>query len=251
VNEAVLTLDIDWAPDCAIDWVASQLVSHQVRATWFVTHSSPAVQRLRDHPELFELGIHPNFLPGSSHGSTPGAVLDHCMELLPDASSLRSHALVQSTPLLALIASDTPITADVSLFLPYAPDLRPHEFRVGGRTLLRLPYFWEDDDEMVQPSPCWQLAPMLGIGAGLKVFDFHPIHVYMNAVGMVPYRSLLRRVPQLQNAEEGDFCWPVRNAEGTQSLFMQLVEHLAGSAGSLRVHDVELRCRAAVKGAGD
>ena len=62
MNDLVLTLDMDWAPDCAIDFVSEELVSREVRATWFVTHASPAVHRLREHPELFELGIHPNNL---------------------------------------------------------------------------------------------------------------------------------------------------------------------------------------------
>ncbi len=239
MNEVVLTLDIDWAPDCAIDWIATELILRDVRATWFVTHESPAVGRLRDRPDLFELGIHPNFLSGSTHGSSPGAVLDHCLKLVPDASSLRSHALVMSTPLLARIASDTPITTDSSLFMPYFPQLRPLEFRAGGRTLIRVPYYWEDDDEMEQPTPCWRLARLLGIGGGLKVFDFHPIHVYMNAVTMAPYRSLAADFTRLQDADEAGVMGLIRPGNGTRSLFVELVETLAESGQSLRIRDVE------------
>jgi hypothetical protein len=249
VTEEVLTLDIDWAPDCAIDWIARTLVQREVRATWFVTHLSPAVERLRECPDLFELGIHPNFLAGSSHGSTPVAVLNHCMELVPEASSLRTHALVQSTPILAQVMSETPITADVSLFLPYAPSLRPVEYRVGGQALLRLPYFWEDDDEMQQTTPNWRLSSLLAIGPGLKVFDFHPIHVYMNGADMAPYRRLRSHVPRLQDAGEADVRGLVRSGQGTRSLFLELVEHLSqpGEA-SLRVRDVVARFRAGTTG---
>lgn len=101
MDDALLTLDIDWAPDCTIEWIARTLVARQVRATWFVTHLSPAVERLRDHPDLFQLGIHPNFLAGSSHGDTTDAVLGHCMGLVPEALTMRSHALVQSPPIWA------------------------------------------------------------------------------------------------------------------------------------------------------
>jgi hypothetical protein len=77
-QRVLLTLDIDWAPDAAIDFVAEILVSRGVKATWFVTHDSPGVRRLRARPDLFELGIHPNFLPGSSHGrSGEGALVLH------------------------------------------------------------------------------------------------------------------------------------------------------------------------------
>lgn len=241
MDDGVLTLDIDWAPDCTIDWIARTLVARRVRATWFVTHRSAAVERLRERPDLFQLGIHPNFLAGSSHGDTTDAVLGHCMRLVPEASTLRSHALVQSTPILARVMSQTPVITDLSLYLPYTPHLRPVEYRVGARTLLRLPYFWEDDDEMQQPEPSWRLGPLLQIGPGLKVFDFHPIHVYMNAADMTPYRRLTARVPRLQDAVESDLDGLVRTGEGTQSLFLELVEHLA-TQGSLRVCDVAARC---------
>lgn len=79
----VLTFDIDWAPDFMIDFVAEGLTQRRVRATWFVTHASPAVEWLREHPDLFELGIHPNFAPGSTQGDSPEAVLRHCLRLEP------------------------------------------------------------------------------------------------------------------------------------------------------------------------
>ena len=70
--EIALTFDIDWAPDWAIDLTAGILREREVRATWFVTHESPAVDRLREDSELFELGIHPNFLPGSTQARVTG-----------------------------------------------------------------------------------------------------------------------------------------------------------------------------------
>lgn len=135
MDDALLTLDIDWAPDCTIEWIARTLVARQVRAPRFVTHLSPAVERLRDHPDLFQLGIHPNFLAGSSHGDTTDAVLGHCMGLVPEALTMRSHALVQSPPILGRVMSQTPVVTDLSLYLPYTAHLRPVEYRVGGRAL--------------------------------------------------------------------------------------------------------------------
>lgn len=250
LDQVVLTLDVDWAPDCAIDWVAQQLVTHGVRATWFVTHLSPAVERLRERPDLFELGIHPNFLTGSTHGATTDAVLDHCLALVPAATSVRTHALVQSTPILVRILERTAITTDVSLYLPYTPGLRPVESRFGHRSLLRLPYFWEDDDEMQQPRPDWRLATLLGVGPGLKVFDFHPVHIYMNATDMEQYRRLTAGMSRLEDATEADVCGFVRAGDGTRSLFVELVEHLASAGDSQTVREVSGQCRAAMTGAG-
>jgi hypothetical protein len=235
MDDLVLTMDVEWAPDFAIDFVADHLMARRVRATWFVTHGSPAIERLRRYPDLFELGIHPNFLPGSSHGETPGKVLDHCIALVPEATSVRTHALVQSTPLLAEIMAHTAITTDVSLFLPHTLYQRPFEYRWKGRTLLRVPYFWEDDFEMERDTPIWHLAPLVTNGEGLKVFNFHPIHVYLNSSDMGPYESLKRRISNLSEATVAALVQP---GEGTRTLFLELVDYLAANGHRLCMRDI-------------
>ena len=98
--EPVITIDVDWGPDYMIERMADALIERNVRATWLVTHGSSAIDALRGCPDLFELGIPPNFQPGSSHGSIPEEVADHCMSLVPSARCVRTHGLVQSTRLL-------------------------------------------------------------------------------------------------------------------------------------------------------
>src|SRR5207249_3938371 len=196
----VLTLDTDWAPDFVIEFAAERLIERRVRATWFVTHCSPAIEALREYRDLFELGIHPNFLPGSTHGDCPDAVLQHCMELVPEAVSMRTHALVQSTPLLEQVMEGTPITTDVSLFLPHALSLSPVEYWWRRRLLLRIPYYWEDDFEMGLPAPDWELTSRLKKADGLKVFDFHPIHIYLNSPSVNPYQRFKKQAPRLSES---------------------------------------------------
>src|SRR6266478_4773400 len=237
-DELVITIDTDWAPDFTIDQAAQILIDHDVRATWFITHTSRAIERLRNQPDLFELGVHPNFLPGSTHGRTAQAVLRHCYELVPDATSLLTHALVQSTPLLNQILKETAITTDVSLFLPYAPFLRPIDYRSVGRNLLRIPYFWEDDFEMERAEVSWCLVPLLDTGPGLKIFDFHPIHIYLNSREMTPYQELKRRTPRLTEATESEAETLIQVGRGTQTLFKELVAQLTTSRQSLRIRDL-------------
>ena len=141
--KAAVTFDIDWAPDCAIDFAANLLAERGVKSTWFVTHLSPAVERLRSCPDLFELGIHPNFMPKSSHGVEPEQVLKTCMEFVPEAVSVRTHGLLQSGSLFDLVMSLTPVTFDVSLFHPRALQIevikyeRQHEARLQDENFLR------------------------------------------------------------------------------------------------------------------
>jgi hypothetical protein len=245
-NSPVFTFDIDWAPDFVIDWVSGQLRSQQIHATWFVTHASPAVDRLRHYPDIFELGIHPNLLPGSTHGHTPEAVLDHCMALVPEARSLRTHGLLQSSPLLKLIVGRTPITTDVSLCLPYTPYLRPVDYKWKQRSLLRIPFFWEDDFEMERLAPCWHLESKLAVGDGLKVFNFHPIHVYLNSADMRSYEMLKKLVPDLGSSTPGDTDRFVNAGVGSRTLFYELLEYLSRKGHSLCIRDLANEWREAL-----
>jgi len=239
LNTTLLTLDIDWVPDFIIDMVSELLVSKRVKATWFVTHASPAVDRLRQQRELFELGIHPNFLPHSTHGSSADAVLRHCMTLVPEAVSMRTHSLMQSTPLLAQTLQQTPITIDSSMVLQYASHLQPVEFYFEGRKMTRVPFFWEDDLEMERPTPAWSLSPLLHI-EGLKVFNFHPIHVYLNSSDMSAYRQVKADTPHLLDATPvvTDARIMPMSGGGSRYLFEQVVAHLASVETSMTLSEL-------------
>ena len=238
MDELIVTLDTDWAPDFAIDFAAEQLRAHRVCATWLITHHSPAIERLRQDPELFELGIHPNFLPGSTHGGSPDAVLRHCLSIVPEARSLRTHALVQSTELLEQIMRTTPITVDASLFLPHAAGLRPVEHHWAGRMLLRIPYCWEDDFEMERTRPAWHLDELLRDGEGMRVFDFHPIHVWLNSAARGPYETLKTREGALPRLSPEHAEAHVQQGDGTRTMFLEVLGHLASTGRSRCLRDL-------------
>ncbi|SVD69909.1 uncharacterized protein METZ01_LOCUS422763, partial [marine metagenome] len=48
----VITIDIDWAPGWMIDFVTAILIENGVKATWFVTHASPAIESIRERPDI-------------------------------------------------------------------------------------------------------------------------------------------------------------------------------------------------------
>jgi hypothetical protein len=227
MSDVAITLDVDWAPDFAIDLTAAILTEHRVRTTWFVTHASVAIDRLREN-DLFELGIHPNFLPGSTHGADEASVLAHCLALVPEAVSMRTHGLYQSTPLLSRVMHDTPIELDASLFLPGATNVAPIRYAYGGGSLLRVPYVWEDDVAMENGE--WDVDAVLA-RPGLTVLDFHPVHVALNSTSMGSYRALLERGP-LQEAREDEA--PVTDGRGTRTFLESLADRLADGGVQLR-----------------
>lgn len=88
-----LTSDIDWASEYAIEDLLVIASRFGVRPTIFATHPSPVLQEYAGRG-LVEIGIHPNFLPGSTHGSVPGDVIDHMCGLFPGGKCFRSHTFV-------------------------------------------------------------------------------------------------------------------------------------------------------------
>jgi hypothetical protein len=236
LTRAAITLDLDWAPDFMIDAAAQALVDREVKATWFVTHASPAVERLREHPDLFELGMHPNFLAGSSHGATPAEVVAHCAQLVPEARAVRTHCLLQSTPLHDELLRGSAVEIDVSLFLPGAVGVEPVvQWSPEGR-LLRLPYVWQDNMEMYAPQPDWDTKAVLD-APGLRIFDFHPAHVWLNSASFAPYERLKASKP-LSEVTELD-ALPLRNSgPGAMTAFLDVADVLADAGGGARIGDL-------------
>lgn len=232
-----VTLDIDWAPDFMIDQIAEQLVGRAMPATWFITHASDAVDRLRERPDMFELAIHPNLLPGSTHGEEVEPVLEHCMAMVPEARAVRTHGLVQSTAFLGSLLATTPVRTDVSIFMPHARAVAPVEHWWRGEGLLRLPYVWEDEFEMERPSPCWDADQILATQRSFTILDFHPVHVHLNSRTMDAYERLKGRSPRLSDARPADVRGLRQQGEGTGACFDQFVA--AASTGRLNALTVQ------------
>lgn len=139
---------MDWAHYEIMRDTHATLAEGGVPSTWFVTHDSPFLDELRADPNV-ELGIHPNFnklLEGDhSNGRTVQEVIARLLEVVPEAKSVRSHSLMQSSRILdAYVAAG--LTHDAThLVEPVAADsLRPWrhktascESRWPGRTTLQ------------------------------------------------------------------------------------------------------------------
>jgi hypothetical protein len=228
-----ITLDTDWAPDWMLEEVISILIEKDVKSTWFVTNDSSVLNLIRRESRLFEIGIHPNCLPGSSHGKTEDEVLNHMRQIVPHAISMRTHGLYQSSSFLRLAARRYEIKIDVSLLLPGTQHIEPHILHFGDAKLLRIPFFGEDDLEMLSRNPAWRLSNPKYYCSGLKIFNFHPVHIVLNSPTMDLYntlkssRSLSQWTPEFVRSHR----W---SGEGTRSLFMDLVHCLKGSGKLIR-----------------
>ena len=188
-----LTFDIDWACDEILGDTVGLVESAKVRATFFVTHQTPLLERLRSNRSI-ELGIHPNFnnLLASGNTSEGGVaeILTAVKSIVPEATSVRSHSLVQSTRLLDIFSLHG-LTHDVNLLIPASSGIKlypiPH-----WNGMLRVPYFWEDDVHCMfhkdRGITSWDVGGLLD-HPGLKVFNFHPIHLFLNTENLERYEA--------------------------------------------------------------
>lgn len=191
LNTIYLTFDIDWACDEVLEDTIDLVEGANVCATWFVTHDTPLLKRLRDNPK-FELGIHPNFnnilagRPDSHNGKSAEEIVERLLALVPEAKSVRSHSMTQSSVLLQLFW-EKGLTHDCNHFIPHQAEmeLRPWHLWTG---LVKIPYFWEDDASVIYGENLEEIG-MLTQRKGLKVFDFHPIHVFLNTEKMERYEE--------------------------------------------------------------
>lgn len=189
MNEIVLTFDVDWAPDFMIEYVVDKLAGLRIKSTWFVTHDSPATRALA-HNDYVEVGIHPNFAPESTQGDGVDDVLTNLLELVPHARSVRTHGLVQSHAIMEALCEHG-LDIDSSIYLPGQHGVEPFEVAYGDRgekRLLRMPFVWTESIEFSKPAPfrCYHLSKR----PGLEVYDFHPVHMYLNSCRMCEYRAL-------------------------------------------------------------
>lgn len=217
-DHVFLTFDIDWAGDEVLEDTIALVESAEVAATWFVTHPTPLLERLRANPR-FELGVHPNFnflLEGRARpGDSAERILDAIMAVVPEARAVRSHSMVQSSRLTELFMRRG-LTHDCNEFIPVQSTLALRPWRLWNG-LVKVPHFWEDDATCIYGGP-FSVTRLLTT-AGLKVFDFHPIHVFLNTEHLDRYERsrAIHRDPAALRRERFE-------GRGTRTALLELLE---------------------------
>ena len=214
-----LSIDIDWAHDDVLADTIDLVEEYRVPTTWFVTHDTPLLARLRSHPD-YELGIHPNFnflLSGDDRAGRDAAeVVDRLMAIVPEAKSVRSHSTTQNSGLLDLFARRG-LTHECNTFIPVQSGMALKPWRLWS-DLTRVPYSWEDDVACLYGSDgVWPMSRLVGL-EGIKVFDFHPVHIFLNTEHMNRYEKTREwhRSPQELRAHRYE-------GEGTRTRFLEFL----------------------------
>lgn len=190
-GKAILTFDIDWASDEQINFVLDLLEPTGKKACFFVTHDTPVLERIRANKN-FEFGLHPNFNPlilGESIEKKAVDIVNDLKKIVPEANVLRSHSMTTSGRWLGMYKSAG--MKLLSNYLMYGiEDIKPFR-QING--LVEIPVYFADDGfvylndtkEIANPD----LGNVYNRGEGIKIFNFHPVHIFINSISFADYKE--------------------------------------------------------------
>ena len=242
MNEIVLSFDIEWACAEVVADVVRLLEERNLRATFFCTH--PGIE-VADH----ERSLHPNFFRdgntqvAEAH-SIPDelefyrAVVGAARTLCPEATGVRSHRRYY-TPLVEQVLRENDLQYDSTAMEPLTPGLAPGWL---GDNLLSLPIYFMDHWDLGFQATGFELARLRLDEPGLKVVDFHPNLIFLNAATIGQYeqsRPYYRDPDRLRAARH--------SGRGVRTLFLDLLDKLAKSPVPLRtLGEINAECRCAL-----
>lgn len=190
-NHVFLTFDFDWAHDQVIEDTLEILIKYGAKATFLVTHQTPWIQHIRFNSN-FELGIHPNLEPlainENNYKSYVSSQFENLLGIIPEAVTFRSHATTNSSRILE-IAKKFGIKYDLNYYIPFNSYCHIMPWKLWNG-LFRVPFLWTDDVAAMNRDASFDanLSEILA-WSGIKVFNFHPIHVYLNTESLARYEE--------------------------------------------------------------
>ncbi len=192
-NTIFLSFDIDWVPEYMLELVANMVTGLDV--TFMHTHASEYSRKIKSE---FQSGIHPNIMKNSDQGNNIKEVISFFKKLEIDFSTSRFHRLYHGySDLIELAKVGTKLDSSTLLFngkniIPvYHADL----------DMILAPYFWEDGIYLSTKKYLkgniidWETR-------GLKIFDFHPLDIYLNSFSASHRNQFKNCISELQSTEE-------------------------------------------------
>lgn len=169
-----LSSDLDWAPDETINYFLDILDEYKCKITIFGTHKI----NYRQH----EIALHPNTFKHKDHLEA----IKEIHQVFQEAKGVRMHGL-QVWNRLLLDLPKFNLKYDSTYFMP-DQKIKPYEIFPG---VIELPIYWEDDLAMIRNSLKINKDRLKEQQTSdyLYLYNFHPIHIYMNTYDMKFYES--------------------------------------------------------------
>jgi hypothetical protein len=216
------SVDVEWAHATVLADVKSLFDQHGVAATFFVTHAGVSVSG-------HERGLHPNFRRnGDTYRALAQAgersdlevqehVIATTLAFAPEAKGVRTHSLYYDSTLLPIYRRHG-IEYDCSYQMPFVAQLRPfwkHD------AILEIPTYYADHLDLLTHATGFETARLGLDRPGIKVFDFHPNMVYLNAADNASYaaaKAFYHDPERLLGARH--------NGRGVRTLLLDLLAHV-------------------------
>lgn len=166
----IVTVDLDWAPEPAIEETLDFLQERGVIPTVFATHRSPRVESSLGE---IEVGLHPFFHSDSSHGKTIEEVIDSVMALPHNSPAFRCHRYATCNESnRQMVEAGMKVSSNICTDLEIVP---PFIDRLG---LIQVPIYFEDGGYL------WNCQPLRRsfkpVEEAITVMNIHPMHFVLN-----------------------------------------------------------------------
>ncbi|NGX38827.1 MAG: hypothetical protein KR126chlam1_00140 [Chlamydiae bacterium] len=192
MTKLVITLDLDWACEPAIEETLDYLHSLKITPTVFATHRSPSVESQIDK---IEVGLHPYFDANSSQGATIEEVVNNVMQLPHNLPAFRCHRFALSNASKqAMYEAGMRISSNVCTDLETLPSFKD---RFG---FTEVPIFLEDGGYLWRKHPLQMTENFRTklFAEGIKVLLIHPMHFAINT----PEFSYMAKIKSSMTREE-------------------------------------------------
>ena len=110
------------------------------------------------------------------------------MNIVPEAKLIRTHSLYSYSFLIHKIFSKFPeLKLDLTPFTYKFPYVKKFYHYFEDVTVEKINFNWEDDVAFYDKEFEWKELKLFG---DINVFNFHPIHVYLNSINKNKYNEL-------------------------------------------------------------
>lgn len=215
----LLTFDQDWAPTWLVKTTLD--VFNISEGVFFITDNADSELISYLNQRGLQIGIHPNFDQCFDKSMVATRVRD-LLKLAPYSNSFRAHRLHTSNLINEYISCEFPQLQNDFSHLTYGLEssVSPHPTKYGQ--MKKFVMSWEDDVALKD-----ELSPnFLKICKNfrLSIFDFHPIHLYLNTSNLESY-ELMKEAVNLPNASESEILNFVNKSNFGVGDFLRNIQH--------------------------
>jgi hypothetical protein len=216
-----MTIDVEWAHEEVLADVVLAFDERNQSGTFFVTDGGTS---LPGH----ERALHPNFEKLYQAGPDPEKIIHDRYEsfvtetrkMAPEATGVRAHRLFSETPVLQAYGN-CGLSYDSSYAMQLQPDLRPFQHAFG---MLEMPIYYMDHLDLLLGSTNFNLKELELDTPGLKVLDFHPNMIRVNAPDDAFYQATKPHYHDPESLKRKR-----HSGRGAGDLFFDVLDYLANS----------------------